>query len=143
MLNIINTTEEQLFNSITADEESYENDFEEYMIDVPCSDDKILVVNRFYKLHDVGVIIAEGVYCSYDEDTDDLMPDWGCTLIYNTIDAAHLDLNDYTYFEQDPPYIALHNYKTMTARTAAKTKVVKKLSHLKKVYKNIPAVAAM
>lgn len=62
-------------------------------------------------ISDLGLMIIEGVYCNYNEDTDEYEPDFGLTLIYENIDEE--DLNNFVYFEQDPPVTAIHNYLFM------------------------------
>ena len=61
-------------------------------------------------LKDLEISFIEGMYCNYDPDTDEHEPDFGVTLIYTMPNSDDFDFNNYTYFEQDPPLIAIHNY---------------------------------
>lgn len=64
-----------------------------------------------WRVKDKGLVFVEGVYCSYDDETDGYDPDWGITLIYE--DTDDLDLDKFVYFEQGMPSVAIHNYLTM------------------------------
>ena len=52
----------------------------------------------------------EGMYCNYNEKTGELEPDWSCTLLYENVPDDRFDPDNYSYFEQDPPMTAIHNF---------------------------------
>lgn len=78
-------------------------------------DDRIYLDTPIYQLADTGFAFAEGVYCNYDEDEDDYMPDFGLTLFWKLKDGQIQDYNQYEYWEQDPPATAWHNYTYATS----------------------------
>lgn len=48
-----------------------------------------------------------GVYCNYNEGTDECEPDFALTYFYKN----PAKIEDYLYFEQDDPATAIHNLK--------------------------------
>lgn len=59
-------------------------------------------------LSEVTVIVAEGVYCAWDEDKQEALPDWSISLIY--ADTSDFNSDNYLYYEQGYPTSALRNY---------------------------------
>ena len=115
---IIWTTFQELNDVIDSinEEESYDPgnyDEREVRNASEIGDDVIYTNGPTYVVEDMGITVVEGTYCNYNEETGEYEPDWSLTLIYNTTDAENLDYNDFTYFEQDPPAVSIHNYRHM------------------------------
>lgn len=70
--------------------------------------DAVVAYLPAWRVDDKGVIFVEGVYCSYNDETNEYDPDWEITLIYE--DTEDLDLDKFVYFEQGTPTTAIHNY---------------------------------
>lgn len=73
-------------------------------------DDAILTTGPAWRVLDKNLICLEGVYCNYNEETEEFEPDWALTLIYDNVSDELFDVNKYNYFEQDPPMTTIHNY---------------------------------
>ncbi len=71
-------------------------------------EDRIIITGPLYRLKGTSIIFAEGDYCAYDEETDDVVPDFSVSLLYDEKDG--LDLNNPVYWEQDPIGTMFHNY---------------------------------
>lgn len=72
--------------------------------------DSILAVGPAWRVTDKGVIVMEGVYCNYNQETGEFDPDWALTLVYQDVPDEEFDPERYVYYEQDPPGTAIHNY---------------------------------
>lgn len=111
-MNPIKTTYEKLKNNPDIFEKTNElDDIEENIIDNEnLGNDQIITTGPLVTLKDLGISFIEGMYCNYNPDTDEHEPDFGVTLIYTMPNSDDFDFNNYAYFEQDPPLIAIHNY---------------------------------
>ncbi len=72
--------------------------------------DQIVTDGPVFVVEDMGITFTEGTYYNVDPDTGEAEPDFCVTLIYDTTQIDDFDYNNYTYFEQDPPLTAIHNY---------------------------------
>ena len=81
-----------------------------FVIKMDCGDCIILSENTiFYPKN--NLFAKEGIYC-YQNKEGVLEADSCVTVFY---DINETNLNNYLYFEQDPPEIALHNYLNLIA----------------------------
>ena len=65
--------------------------------------DVIVAYEPAWRVADLGIIVAEGVYCNPE-------PDWSLTLIYEDVPDDEFDPDEWLYYEQDPPVTAIHNF---------------------------------
>ena len=109
---IIKTTYAELESELAKWENNEEYlDIPSYDIQQELDDDLITTTGPVFVLTDRNVAVVEGVYCNYDVDTKEYVPDWSLTLVYELTDAdGTIDMNNYSYYEQDPPMTTLHNY---------------------------------
>ena len=56
---------------------------------------------------ELNLSVRCGVYCVYEEEDKDYIPDFSITLIY---EKDETDPSKYVYWEQDPILTAIHNY---------------------------------
>lgn len=103
--------------TVLADDRTCKLDYVELEIqDDNIGEDKIVTYGLPYFIEDLGLLVIEGEYCNHDTGNgeDEFIPDWSLTLIYNWQDNKMTfdqeDALNYTYFEQDPPTVAIHNY---------------------------------
>lgn len=76
-------------------------------------EDRIITCGALYVLEDLGISVIEGNYCIHNAEDDIYEADFSVTVIYATASVDELDFNTYTYWEQDPPLTAIHNYLTL------------------------------
>ncbi len=74
-------------------------------------EDRIIITGPLFRLKGTTLIFAEGDYCAYDEEQEELVPDFSVSLLYDEKDG--LDLNSPVYWEQDPIGTMFHNYTYM------------------------------
>lgn len=79
-------------------------------------DDRIITDGALYVLEDIGLSLIEGQYCVYNAEENSYEPDFSVTVIYATTSIDDINFNEYTYWEQDPPLTAIHNYLAMTKK---------------------------
>ena len=79
-------------------------------------DDRIITCGALYVLEDIGISLIEGQYCVYNAEENSYEPDFSVTVIYATTSIDDINFNEYTYWEQDPPLTAIHNYLAMTKK---------------------------
>ncbi len=99
------------FSEIDTLEESV--DMEEYYVDELVTNpgldnDRIIIYGPLYRLCGSELIVAEGVYFLFNEDSGELEPDFGVSLLYKSEGAP--DLDSPLYWEQGTPACMLHNY---------------------------------
>ena len=72
--------------------------------------DIAVIYEPCYRITVSGVtfIVAEGVYCAWDEEKQETLPDWSISLIY--ADTSDFNPDNYLYYEQGCPISALRNY---------------------------------
>ena len=75
---------------------------------------KVVTYGPLYVLEDLGISVIEGMYYNYNADEDTHEADFALSIIYNTTSIDDFDFNSYTYWEQDPPMTAIHNYLNIT-----------------------------
>ena len=93
--------------------------FDECEINPDLGEDRIILSSVMYRLRNTNYLIAEGTYCTRDEDTGELLPDFSVSLLY---DSSHgLDLDNPLYWEQDPPATMFHNYVVMQTSYSVST----------------------
>ena len=73
-------------------------------------DDAIVTFGETYRVIDKGIIFVEGTYFNWNEETGVLEPDFSLTLIYEDVADEEFDYDNYLYFEQDGPEVAIHNF---------------------------------
>ena len=72
--------------------------------------DAIIIDSPIWRVENMGILVAEGVYMAYDENAREGYPDWSVTVIYEDVKDEEFDPQKYIYFEQDPPSTAIHNF---------------------------------
>lgn len=77
---------------------------DEHRIDI----DDIRVV-----IPEVGLSVRIGVFCNYDEDEQEYMPDFAISLVY---DMDEENATNYLYWEQGTPSTAIYNFLSQTRR---------------------------
>lgn len=82
--------------------------------------DKILISGPLYRVLNTTILIAEGVYHSFDEATGTLTPDYPVSLLYSSVYEP--DLNKPLHWEKEPPAIMFHNYAQMQEKLGNDTK---------------------
>lgn len=110
MTSIIRTTYDKLQETL---DEYYEEehdiiDDEVKIENESLGDDFIVTDGPRIIIEDLGLMAVEGTYFTKYSDEDEYTADFSLTLIYD--DPEEEDLNNYQYFEQDPPATAIHNY---------------------------------
>lgn len=84
--------------------------YDEAVIDVDgVGEDRILINGPLFRLRGTDLLIAEGTYCAYDEDTGEIAPDFAVSLLY----SSRYGLNSPLYWEQGTPAMMFHNYAVM------------------------------
>ncbi len=71
-------------------------------------DDKIVLSGLMYRLRNTEYLIAEGVYNYYDEESQDYIPDFDVSLLYESTHG--LNLNEPLFFEQGTPASMFHSF---------------------------------
>ncbi len=100
------------FSEIDEMYDIYEDDrFDEMMINPDLGDDRIIISGPLYRLCNSNLIIAEGTYYAYDEDTGELEPDFSVSLLYDF--SAGEDFDKPLYWQQDSPATMFHYYVRM------------------------------
>lgn len=61
-----------------------------------------------------GLIVVEGDYCEYNEDTKQCEPSWTISLVYEDVEDEEFNYENWLYFEQGTAWSAVHNYKRYT-----------------------------
>ena len=108
-MNIINIQHFSDIDKFFENENNYYELFEEELIANPgLGDDKIIISGPMYRLRETGLIIAEGVYCDFNEDTGELEPDFGVSVLYDS--QGEPDLDNALYWEEGTPSCMFHNY---------------------------------
>lgn len=113
MNKIIKTTYKELsalLDEYSEDEmeiESYEIDWEQ---------NKIITFGALYVLEDLGISVIEGLFFNYNKKLNCYDADFSLTIIYETTSLEDFDYNNYAYWEQDAPPIAIHNYLNIVKR---------------------------
>ena len=113
---IIKTTHNELetISELLAEADSYA---EPIMIESEdFGDDRIITCGALYVLEDLGISVIEGQYCVYNTEEEHYEPDFSVTIIYATASVDDIEFNHYTYWEQDPPLTAVHNYLNLTRK---------------------------
>lgn len=74
--------------------------------------DMIIAPSVAYRLIADNLIVVEGEYCNYEEDTDTYEPDWSVTLVYENVENDNdFDPNKWLYMEQGTVSSTVHNFK--------------------------------
>ena len=92
------------------------DDYEEQMINPGLGQDRIIIMGPLLRIRDSKLLIANGIYCCFDEATKELEPDFALSLLYKA--SGEPDLDHPLYWEQDPPAIMIHNYLNIIAEDA-------------------------
>ena len=87
-------------------------------------DDRIIVYGALFRILGTDLIIAEGTYCNYNEDSGELEPDFSLSLLYDTHGEDEPDLDSPLYWEQDSPATMFHNYASMQQQLGCETEVL-------------------
>lgn len=82
----------------------------EHEIKLDGCQDTILVYDYRVLIPDTGYSIREGTYFNWDEEEQELYPDFSLSLIY---DLDEKDPAKYLYWEQDGELVSLHNFLTI------------------------------
>ena len=98
---------------LLAESEELEEAFleEEEVVNDELGEDRIILSGPLYRLRGTDLLVAEGTYCCYNEETGELEPDFGVSVLYGS--SSSPDLNSYLYWEQGTPATMFHNYVTM------------------------------
>ena len=108
-MNIINIEHFCDIDELIVNEKLYYELFnEEFVANPDLGNDRIIISGPMYRLCGTGLIIAEGTYCNYNEDTGELEPDFGVSLLYDSYGEPDLDAP--LYYEQGTPACMFHNY---------------------------------
>ena len=80
----------------------------EWISNESLGDDKINVSAPLFRLRNTDLMIAEGTYYSFDEDTGGHNPDFCVALLYDS--SKGLDISKPVYWEQGTPASMFHSY---------------------------------
>ena len=93
---------------------------DEYEADPDLGDDRIVISSLLYRLHGTSLLIAEGVYYRYDEDTGDFEQDFDVSLLYDS--EGEPDLDRPLYWESGTPQSMFHDYAVMQQELGKNTR---------------------
>ncbi len=94
-------------------EKLYEdNEYEFFGEELACpediGEDRIVISGPLFRLCGTDLLMAEGTYYAYDEDTGEHEPDFGVCLLYSS--PGMPDLDHPLYWEQGTFECTFHNY---------------------------------
>ena len=93
---------------------------DEYARPKDIGNDRITIWGPLFRLRGTTLIIAEGTYYVYDEDSDSLEPSFSVSLLYNAY--AEPDLDNPLYWEESSPATMFHHFAIMQEELGIDTK---------------------
>ncbi len=106
-------TNVQHFSDIEKIQEAEFYEFcDEYEANPDLGEDRIIIYGPLYRLRGTDLIMAEGTYCCYNEDTGELEPDFSVSLIYKS--EGEPDLDSCIYWESSSIPTTFHNFVMQT-----------------------------
>ena len=112
-LNIVDLKYEEIDDFL---EQVYENEdfieYDDYEVKNFDELDNGLVITSgpICRVVDLNLIFVEGLYFIYIDRTKLFEADWTLTLIYEDTSDDDFNVENYIYFEEDSPSLAIHNF---------------------------------
>lgn len=86
----------------------YPDACDDFVVEHELGEDRIVVSGPFYRLCGTNLVVAEGVYYRYDEDSDSLEQDFDVALLYES--SGEPDAEKPLFWEQGDIVSMFHSY---------------------------------